>query len=161
MEPAFQLRLEYALLSGFRISRSIRVAGRTCYRLSQDNIKHLIPSNPSTTHLHLSTMPLATRRAAAPRTTRTTHTHAKPSLKTRILGPTRTTAKRTPAATTTTTTTTTRTTRSTAAGHHSGGHATTAAPVHHHKRKASVGDKVSGALMKLKGSLTSKPGLKV
>lgn len=34
--------------------------------------------------------------------------------------------------------------------------------VHHHqKRKASFGDKVSGALMKLRGSLTRRPGLKV
>ncbi|QPH04150.1 hypothetical protein C2857_000924 [Epichloe festucae Fl1] len=33
-------------------------------------------------------------------------------------------------------------------------------PVHHQKRKASFGDKVSGALMKLRGSLTRRPGLK-
>ncbi|KAG5981062.1 hypothetical protein E4U55_003336 [Claviceps digitariae] len=32
--------------------------------------------------------------------------------------------------------------------------------VHHQKRKASFGDKVSGALMKLRGSLTRRPGLK-
>lgn len=38
---------------------------------------------------------------------------------------------------------------------------TTAAPAHHHRRKPSVGDKVSGAMMKLKGSLTHKPGVKV
>ena len=31
----------------------------------------------------------------------------------------------------------------------------------HHHRKPSVGDKVSGAMMKLRGSLTKKPGLKV
>ncbi|KAJ9656158.1 hypothetical protein H2198_005120 [Neophaeococcomyces mojaviensis] len=37
---------------------------------------------------------------------------------------------------------------------------TTSAPVHHHKRKASIGDKVSGAMLKLKGSLTRRPGLK-
>ncbi|KAH7355626.1 hypothetical protein BKA66DRAFT_374642, partial [Pyrenochaeta sp. MPI-SDFR-AT-0127] len=36
----------------------------------------------------------------------------------------------------------------------------TAAPVHHHKRHATMGDKVSGALMKLRGSLTRRPGLK-
>jgi hypothetical protein len=37
----------------------------------------------------------------------------------------------------------------------------TAAPVHHHRRKTSVGDKVSGALMKLRGSFTRRPGVKV
>ena len=37
---------------------------------------------------------------------------------------------------------------------------TTRTPAHH-RRKASLGDKVSGALMKLKGSLTHKPGVKV
>ncbi|KAK4549724.1 hypothetical protein LTR36_005025 [Oleoguttula mirabilis] len=36
----------------------------------------------------------------------------------------------------------------------------TRAPTHRHERKPSVGDKVSGAMMKLKGSLTGKPGLK-
>ena len=34
-------------------------------------------------------------------------------------------------------------------------------PVHRHRRKATMGDKVSGALMRLRGSLTRKPGLKV
>ncbi|PVI07935.1 hypothetical protein DM02DRAFT_236506 [Periconia macrospinosa] len=96
----------------------------------------------------------------APRTTTRT-TRAKPSLTSRLLGPkTRTSTRRTPASTTTTTTTT-RTTR-----HHGGvatgrrGHHTTAAPVHHHKRHATMGDKVSGALMKLKGTLTHRPGVK-
>ena len=37
----------------------------------------------------------------------------------------------------------------------------TAQPVHHHHRKPSVGDKISGALLKLRGSLTRRPGLKV
>ncbi|KAF2256332.1 hypothetical protein BU26DRAFT_472502 [Trematosphaeria pertusa] len=83
----------------------------------------------------------------APRTVRTTRT--KPSLKTRLLGGGRTTRA---APTTTTTTTTTRTTRSTAAG--------TGVGVHHQKRHATMGDKVSGALMKLRGSLTRRPGLK-
>lgn len=32
--------------------------------------------------------------------------------------------------------------------------------VHHHKRHASIGDKISGAMMKLKGSLTRRPGVK-
>ncbi|KAH9876073.1 hypothetical protein J1614_003952 [Plenodomus biglobosus] len=92
-------------------------------------------------------MPLLRR--SAPRTVRKTRTTARPSLKTRLLGP-RKTPRRAPAATTTTTTTTTRTTRRT--GH--------AAPVHHHKRHASMGDKVSGMMMKLRGSLTRRPGLK-
>ncbi|ORY10843.1 hypothetical protein BCR34DRAFT_469914, partial [Clohesyomyces aquaticus] len=39
-------------------------------------------------------------------------------------------------------------------------HGATAAPVHHHKRHATMGDKVSGALMRLRGSLTRRPGLK-
>jgi len=34
------------------------------------------------------------------------------------------------------------------------------APVHHQRRRTSIGDKVSGALMKLRGSLTRRPGLK-
>jgi len=33
--------------------------------------------------------------------------------------------------------------------------------VHHQKRHASIGDKISGALMRLKGSLTRRPGQKV
>lgn len=89
----------------------------------------------------------------APRTTRTTRSAARPSLKTRLLGPKRApVARRTPAATTTTTTTT-KTTR------HHGGHAhgTAVRP----RRHATMGDKVSGALMKLRGSLTGRPGLKV
>ncbi len=37
-----------------------------------------------------------------------------------------------------------------------------AQPVHHHqKRHATLGDKVSGALLKLKGTLTRRPGQKV
>ncbi|KAJ5152600.1 uncharacterized protein N7482_009078 [Penicillium canariense] len=31
---------------------------------------------------------------------------------------------------------------------------------HHHQRKVTMGDKVSGAMLKLKGSLTRRPGLK-
>jgi hypothetical protein len=34
-------------------------------------------------------------------------------------------------------------------------------PLHHQRRRASIGDKVSGAFMKLRGSLTRRPGLKV
>ncbi|KAI0473146.1 hypothetical protein GGR56DRAFT_698136 [Xylariaceae sp. FL0804] len=53
------------------------------------------------------------------------------------------------AAPTTTTTTTTTTTRRTAA-----------APVHHQKRHAGIGDKIKGALMKLEGAVTRRPGKK-
>jgi hypothetical protein len=59
-----------------------------------------------------------------------------------------------------TTTTTTTTTRRTGR-HHAPATTTTGAPVHHHKRHATMGDKVSGAMMKLRGSLTRRPGLKV
>ncbi|KAH6631006.1 hypothetical protein B0J18DRAFT_422852 [Chaetomium sp. MPI-SDFR-AT-0129] len=45
--------------------------------------------------------------------------------------------------------------------HHHHHHATTTTrPVHHHKRHATLGDKISGALLKLKGSLTGRPGQK-
>jgi hypothetical protein len=40
-------------------------------------------------------------------------------------------------------------------------HGTTTVPAHHHHRKPSIGDKVSGAMMKIKGSLTHRPGVKV
>ncbi|KAF5025205.1 hypothetical protein F66182_2671 [Fusarium sp. NRRL 66182] len=39
-------------------------------------------------------------------------------------------------------------------------HHTTTAPAHHHQRRPSMKDKVSGALLKLKGSLTRRPGVK-
>ncbi|KAK1828268.1 hypothetical protein QBC39DRAFT_393247 [Podospora conica] len=39
-------------------------------------------------------------------------------------------------------------------GHHH------AAPVHHQQRRPSIGDKISGALLKLKGTLTGRPGQK-
>lgn len=55
-------------------------------------------------------------------------------------------SKTRPKMTHTTTTVTTRTTRS--------------QPAHHHHRKPSMGDKISGALLKLRGSLTRRPGLK-
>ncbi|KAF2653351.1 hypothetical protein K491DRAFT_680550 [Lophiostoma macrostomum CBS 122681] len=95
-----------------------------------------------------------THHTTTPRTTRATRTTARPSLKTRLLGGghthnTRRTHANPTGTTTTTTTTTTRTTK------HTGG--TTGV---HHKRHATVGDKVSGALMKLRGSLTRRPGLK-
>ncbi|OCK80904.1 hypothetical protein K432DRAFT_296759 [Lepidopterella palustris CBS 459.81] len=70
---------------------------------------------------------------------------------------TRTTrTRRTPA--TTTTTTTTKTTRTTRNRHATTGVAGTMGV--HHKRRASFGDKVSGAMMRLRGSLTRRPGLK-
>lgn len=40
-------------------------------------------------------------------------------------------------------------------------HHTHAAPVHHQKRRPTMKDKISGALLKLKGSLTHRPALKV
>ncbi|KAK3722700.1 hypothetical protein LTR37_002271 [Vermiconidia calcicola] len=65
---------------------------------------------------------------------------------------------------------TTRTTETHGAGHggHGGRHPMTSnstphhttTPVQHHRRKPSVGDKVAGAMLKMKGSLTRKPGLK-
>ncbi|KAK0635645.1 hypothetical protein B0T17DRAFT_51103 [Bombardia bombarda] len=39
-------------------------------------------------------------------------------------------------------------------------HHTAVAPVHHQKRHATLGDKISGALLRLKGSLTGRPGVK-
>ncbi|KAH8596351.1 hypothetical protein B0O99DRAFT_496336, partial [Bisporella sp. PMI_857] len=38
--------------------------------------------------------------------------------------------------------------------------ATAGQPAVHHRRKASLGDKISGAMLKLKGSLTHRPGVK-
>jgi len=60
------------------------------------------------------------------------------------------------------------TTGRTTAAHHTtarrsrwGGRNTrTAQPVMHHRRHASIGDKISGAMLKLKGSLTHRPGVK-
>ncbi|RBA13305.1 hypothetical protein FPRO05_13489 [Fusarium proliferatum] len=64
-----------------------------------------------------------------------------------------------------TTTTTTTTTTPRRRGMFGGGasrrtHATATAPVHHHQRRPSMKDKVSGALLKRKGSLTRRPGVK-
>ncbi|KAM7204094.1 hypothetical protein V8F33_001729 [Rhypophila sp. PSN 637] len=44
------------------------------------------------------------------------------------------------------------------AAHHA--HTTVTPVVHHHKRKPSMSDKISGALLKLKGTLTGRPGQK-
>jgi len=73
-----------------------------------------------------------------------------------------------PKTVTTTHTTTTTTRRAPRSGFMSGRktrrannyNTTTGAPVVHHRRKVSMGDKVSGAMMKLRGSLTRRPGLK-
>ncbi|TKW55248.1 hypothetical protein CTA1_3299 [Colletotrichum tanaceti] len=67
-----------------------------------------------------------------------------------------------------TTTRTTRTTGTTARPAKRGGLfsrrrgpvTTHAAPVHHQRRKPSMGDKISGAMLKLKGTLTRRPGQK-
>jgi hypothetical protein len=40
-------------------------------------------------------------------------------------------------------------------------HHATATPVVHHKRHATMGDKISGMMLKLKGSLTGRPAVKV
>ncbi|KAG0136457.1 hypothetical protein HOY82DRAFT_576479 [Tuber indicum] len=79
---------------------------------------------------------------------RTAHPTSKPSLLSRLTGRTH---RRT---VTTTTTTTPRTARR---RHH---RATVAAPAQHHKRRPSIGDKISGALLRLRGSLTHRPGVK-
>ncbi|KAH6899968.1 hypothetical protein B0T10DRAFT_11795 [Thelonectria olida] len=59
--------------------------------------------------------------------------------------------------TVTTTTTTTRKPRRTMFGSRRPAHA---GVVHHQKRKPTMKDKVSGALLKLKGSLTHRPAVK-
>ncbi|KAI0434319.1 hypothetical protein F5Y09DRAFT_296593 [Xylaria sp. FL1042] len=52
------------------------------------------------------------------------------------------------------------TTRTTTTRHHHGLFGRSQ-PVHHHqKRHATLGDKVSGALLKLKGTITHRPGRK-
>lgn len=64
---------------------------------------------------------------------------------------------------TTGTTTTTGTTSAGTMGTRRRNHHTTTntAPAHHHRRRPSLGDKVSGAMMRMKGSLTRRPGEKV
>ncbi|KAL1304821.1 hypothetical protein AAFC00_003748 [Neodothiora populina] len=98
-------------------------------------------------------------------------TTTKPSLMSRLRNPgnRKTTTKRSTNPITGSTTTT-QTTKETTHPHHTAStttrrsHATTgtttATPVHHHRRKTSMGDKVSGAMMKVRGSLTRRPGLK-
>jgi hypothetical protein len=48
-----------------------------------------------------------------------------------------------------------------AGGLHVGTHGGTTAPVHYHKRHVTLRDKISGAMMRLRGSLTRRPGVKV
>ncbi|KAF3901345.1 hypothetical protein ABW21_db0201281 [Orbilia brochopaga] len=36
----------------------------------------------------------------------------------------------------------------------------TAAPAHHYRRKPTLGDKISGIIMRIRGTLTGRPGLK-
>ncbi|KAG0646025.1 hypothetical protein D0Z07_7747 [Hyphodiscus hymeniophilus] len=59
----------------------------------------------------------------------------------------------------TTARTTTRTTRSSRWGGRRTGR-TAGQPVVHHKRHVGIGSKISGAMLKLKGSLTNRPGVK-
>lgn len=65
---------------------------------------------------------------------------------------------------TTATTTTTRPRRSLFGRRHrapvAAHHTHAVPPVHHQKRHAGLGDKISGALMRLKGTLTRRPGVK-
>ncbi|KAM5352363.1 hypothetical protein ACJ41O_005086 [Fusarium nematophilum] len=58
------------------------------------------------------------------------------------------------------TVTTTTTTAKPRRGLFGGGRRTRATPVHHQQRRPSMKDKVSGALLRLKGSLTRRPGVK-
>ncbi|RYP42966.1 hypothetical protein DL768_010160 [Monosporascus sp. mg162] len=51
-------------------------------------------------------------------------------------------------------------TRTTAATTRGIGHAHYTAPVRHQKRHASIGDKISGAMLRLKGTITGRPGQK-
>ncbi|KAK6348193.1 hypothetical protein TWF718_006003 [Orbilia javanica] len=91
-----------------------------------------------------------TRPAGGHTTVRTTRT--KPSLIDRLTG------RR---GHTVTTTSTTHSSRPRTHRHHHHTHATTATvPVHHQRRRPGLGDKISGALMRIKGSLTRRPGLK-
>ncbi|PSK53105.1 Protein transport protein sec72 [Elsinoe australis] len=129
--------------------------------------------------------PAGTHKTHATRSTHTNGTHApvgttrsKPSLMQRLRGnkahTTRTTKHSHNPLTGTHTTTHTETThgaphsthaaphttRSTGRRSHRTAGTTTAAPAHHHRRRPSLGDKMSGAMMKLRGSLTRRPGLK-
>jgi hypothetical protein len=52
-------------------------------------------------------------------------------------------------------------TRGTHGTHGHRGHAYNTTPVHHHRRKTTMGDKFSGAMLKLKGTLTHRPAVKV
>lgn len=112
-----------------------------------------VPSDPNTCTTILSkiyqthqsaTITMFRRHRPTTTTTRT----SKPSLLTRLRGPnarTRTVKTKTP------------TTR------HNGAYGRTSAtaPVHHHRRKVTLGDKVSGAMLRLKGALTHRPAVKV
>ena len=122
---------------------------------SDTSLSSLTPKPPSTTkhqQQRAIKMPFA-RRSNRATVTKTT----KPTLMTRLRGrnansrTVKTTTTRHPAGTTT----------AARRNHHTTHHHTTAAPVHHQRRKTSIGDKISGAMMKLKGSLTHRPGVKV
>ncbi|KAM0557123.1 hypothetical protein ACHAPJ_005386 [Fusarium lateritium] len=90
-----------------------------------------------------------------------THRHSAPRRS--IFSTRRRAPARTHRQTVTTTTTTTKPRRRGmfgGAGRRTHGTTAARAPVHHHQRRPSVKDKVSGALLKLKGSLTRRPGVK-
>ncbi|KAK5807477.1 hypothetical protein VI817_001735 [Penicillium citrinum] len=104
------------------------------------------------------------RRRPATTTTRS----SKPTLMTRLRGPNArkktvktktTTTRHGPAPTTTRRGPAPATHHTTTTGKRRWG--TTRPQHHHHHRKPSIGDKFSGAMLRLKGSLTHRPGVKV
>lgn len=123
------------------------------------------------------TMAITRKHNTTTRTSRTTATGKKPSLLSRLRNKNQakvTTSQSTNPITGTTTTTQKTTTHPNGIGYRGHGgrgpmasnHTThyttgTSGPVHHHKRKTSMGDKISGALLKLKGSATGRSGQKV
>ncbi|OJJ50763.1 hypothetical protein ASPZODRAFT_255053 [Penicilliopsis zonata CBS 506.65] len=99
--------------------------------------------------IQLSIMPFRSHRSRKT-TTRTT----KPSLMTRLRGPN----ARTKTYKTTTTTTTSKSNRR--RGQKRADESVLPHRHHHQKRKVTLGDKLSGAMLKMKGSLTGRPGEK-
>ncbi|KAA8899523.1 hypothetical protein FN846DRAFT_960403 [Sphaerosporella brunnea] len=86
-----------------------------------------------------------TANRTAPTTTTTTTRNRKPSLLDRLMRPRAAT------------TTTTRSSRRMGRRHRA---TATTAPVHHHQRKPTLGDRIYGALLRLKGSVTGRSGKK-
>jgi hypothetical protein len=132
------------------------------------SIVPLYPHNSSipkiTSKSNNQTIKMFHRRRPATTTTR----ESKPSLMTRLRGPgarkqtikTKTTTTRHKPATTTRHAPATTTRHGPSTHRTSRRHMATTTP-QHHRRKVTMGDKVSGAMLKLKGSLTHRPALKV